>query len=134
MPAHRRMTRRELSRWIEDWTESDRMIVERCLSALSQCDIYDAGGQVRVYVDGRVALLVNPGYLTWPTQFALELFDRSLPPSRLMQDAAHPGEWWYTFSNFRARGEHLPPQAERWGESCPTCWTLRSKDGHCACT
>lgn len=127
------LTRQQVLDWRENWSYSDRELIEHSLEALGEADYYTPPSQqyLCARVGGRVALNIAPGYLYWRSATFADLVDESRFPGGLGGGPEHTGRW-YALSTFRQRDE-ATPNFEEFDEPCPECWMVPSLSGECSC-
>jgi hypothetical protein len=109
----RRLSRTQVLAWNEPWSTRDRVWITAALDAIPNgvCVVPRAGDRIGVWMDGRLALVIRPGYLSWPGgQWATagpvpgNVRGRALQVAR----AVHlPATHWWTHGR-GAAGGHLP--------------------------
>ncbi len=114
----RRLSQKQVLEWFEKWDYTDRAQITAALDAIPNavCILPPSGGYIGVWSKDRHALVIRPGWLTWPAG----RWARDLPPDLFpeMQEDEHCT--WYLMSTFRARdGGH--GTEERPAEICPIC-------------
>jgi len=114
----RSLSQKQVLEWFEKWDYTDRAQITAALDAIPNavCILPPSGGYIGVWSKDRHALVIRPGWLTWPAG----RWARDLPPDLFpeMQEDEHCT--WYLMSTFRARdGGH--GTEERPAEICPIC-------------
>ena len=114
--------------WNPDWSHSDRLRVAEALGVLPELEfiVPPHGKHVGVWVDGRLALEIKPGYLSWPAV----KWTVGLPPSiteAIEHDDTHA---WFLLSTHRPNpGERSRPEVQ--ASFCPTCFQQLPATGIC---
>jgi hypothetical protein len=121
MADHRTLTREQVLRWRENWSESDRNLISQHLDRLSAGAFYEPQSQAYVGCkqasDPNVVMYVNPGYLE---------FRKDTSPPGLDE-----GVNWIELSTFVARGDAtLLLESE---QVCPKCSMMLPLSGVCDC-
>jgi len=113
-----RLSQKQVLEWFEKWDYTDRAQITAALDAIPNavCILPPSGGYIGVWSKDRHALVIRPGWLTWPAG----RWARDLPPDLFpeMQEDEHCT--WYLMSTFRARDVGHGTE-ERPAEICPIC-------------
>ncbi len=128
----RPLTRQQVLNWRENWSFSDRKLIEHALGLLPEQDYYQpsAAQYAGARVAGRVAIYIAPGYLYWPKATWSTDLDTKLIPAGLKSDAS--GDTWYTLSTF-VKHEESSRRFEELTAPCPYCFIVPSVSGACDC-
>lgn len=97
----RRLRRTQVSEWNEPWSTRDRVQVTAALDAIPDgvCVVPRDGDRVGVWMNGHLALIIYPGYLSWPRGRWTE----DLPPD-LFPDMHEDEHFkWHELSTFQPR-------------------------------
>lgn len=127
----RPLTRQQVLTWRENWSFTDRALIDHALDLLPEHDYYEpsAAQYVAARVAGRVAVYVAPGYLYWPkATWCIDLDARLIPAGLESDDSGS----WYALSIFMKRGESAS-RFEELSTPCPTCFMVPSVSGDCDC-
>ena len=114
----RHLTLEQALNWNSHWSHTDQVRIGEALAAPPELEflVPPSGGYIGVWVDGRKALEIRPGYLSWTTlKWAADL-----PPTitgTLEHDGTHA---WFLLSTFRPN-EAGPARPEPAPQVCPTC-------------
>jgi hypothetical protein len=124
----RRLSRTQVLAWNEPWSTRDRVWITAALDAIPNgvCVVPRAGDRIGVWMDGRLALVIRPGYLSWPGgQWATDLGPGLFPE---MYEDEHFK--WHELSTFRPHTGG-PTAEEPPAAICPSCFMARPRTGVC---
>jgi hypothetical protein len=124
----RHLNRKEVLAWNEPWTTRDRLRVTAALDAVPN-GVYIVppfGGYIGVWINGRRALVICPGYMWWPGGRGTQ----DLPPDLFPDMHADEHGQWHELSTFRMNtgGPTIP---ELRAEVCPRCFMELPMTGVC---
>jgi hypothetical protein len=113
----RSLGRTQVLAWNEAWSFTDRECLTAALDSIpgGLCVLPPSGGYIGVWINNQRALVINPGYLSWPGR----RFTEGLPPD-LFPDMQEDEQYrWHELSTFRP---HIggPPNGQPAQKFCPT--------------
>ncbi|QWC84569.1 hypothetical protein KLP28_13480 [Nocardioidaceae bacterium] len=125
----RSLTRQQVLSWRDTWSRTDKAMVEAAVGALpATTAFYETTSYAAARVDGRVAVYISPGYLSWSGgQWSAEL-DPALFGALDVED----GWAWKPLSTFRPH-QGSKPSIEEFDEPWAGCFTVPARNGTCSC-
>lgn len=115
----RLLNRTEVIEWNEPWSYTDRVWLTAALDAIPHgvCILPPSGSYIGVWINGRRALVICPGYLVWPGKG----WTKDLTPDLFPDMHEDERDQWHELSTFRPyTGE--PSSEERAAAICPSCF------------
>lgn len=128
------LTRQQVLEWRENWSSSDRALINSALDALPDRDYYQppSGQYVAARANGRVVLQISPGVMYWTSPQWAQDVDPALVPEGLGGDRSNTGRW-YHLSTYHPGPGRDQGGLEVFTAACPVCFLKPSLSGACGC-
>jgi len=95
----RHRSRTEVLAWNEAWSFADQKCITAALDAIpnGMCVLPPSGHYIGTWINNQRAMIIYPGYLSWPGR----RFTEDLPPDLFPQMHADEQYQWHELSTFR---------------------------------
>jgi len=123
-----RLSQKQVLEWFDKWDYTDRVQITAALDAIPDAVriVPPYGGNIGAWTDARRALIIWPGWLTWPAG----RWARDLPPDLFPEMQRDQQCSWHLLSTFRGHDASVSSK-ERPVEVCPIHFLVLPATGVC---